>query len=65
VIVYQDRLGKNIGKALKSFPTGLCNVQGNGQLYNGLVAPLVNTTVAGWLWYQGENSLCYDAGIYG
>ena len=23
---------------------------GNGQLYNGLIAPLVNTTVAGWLW---------------
>ena len=35
---------------------------GNAQLYNGLIAPLVNTTVAGWLWYQGENSLCYDAG---
>jgi sialate O-acetylesterase len=37
---------------------------GNAQLYNGLIAPLVNTTIKGWLWYQGENSLCYDAGSY-
>ena len=22
----------------------------------------MNTTIAGWLWYQGENSLCYDSG---
>ncbi len=35
---------------------------GNGGLYNGLIAPLVNTTIKGWLWYQGENSLPYDAG---
>lgn len=35
---------------------------GNAGLYNGLIAPLVNTTIAGWLWYQGENSLPYDAG---
>eukprot|EP00755_Sulcionema_specki_P033859 Sspe_Gene.101699::Locus_76332_Transcript_1_1_Confidence_1.000_Length_901::g.101699::m.101699/K05970/SIAE; sialate O-acetylesterase len=26
------------------------------QLYNGMVAPFVNTTVSGWLWYQGENN---------
>jgi hypothetical protein len=40
------------------------NCSGNAQLYNGLIAPLVNTTISGWLFYQGENSLCYDAGNY-
>jgi hypothetical protein len=28
------------------------NCSGNAALYNGLIAPLVNTTIAGWLWYQ-------------
>ena len=23
---------------------------GNAQLYNGLIAPLVNTSIKGWLW---------------
>ena len=45
-------------------PITHANCSGNGQLYNGLIAPLVNTTIAGVLWYQGENSLCYDAGNY-
>eukprot|EP00755_Sulcionema_specki_P013750 Sspe_Gene.54837::Locus_30219_Transcript_1_1_Confidence_1.000_Length_897::g.54837::m.54837/K05970/SIAE; sialate O-acetylesterase len=26
------------------------------QLYYGMVAPFANTTVAGWVWYQGENN---------
>ena len=26
----------------------------SGQLYYGMVAPFVNYSVAGWLWYQGE-----------
>ena len=43
-------------------PITLENCSGNAGLYNGLIAPLVNTTIAGWLWYQGENSLCYDSG---
>jgi hypothetical protein len=29
----------------------------DGRLYYGMVAPFVNTTVAGWLWYQGENNM--------
>ena len=45
-------------------PITHANCSGNAGLYNGLIAPLVNTTVAGWLWYQGENSLPYDAGNY-
>ena len=43
-------------------PITHANCTGNAQLYNGLIAPLVNCTVAGWLFYQGENSLCYDGG---
>ena len=35
---------------------------GNGQMYNALIRPLLNTTVKGFLWYQGENSLGFDAG---
>lgn len=27
-----------------------------GRLFNGMVAPFVNTSVAGFLWYQGENN---------
>ena len=29
---------------------------GNGGLYNGLIAPLVNTTVKGWLWVSASTS---------
>jgi hypothetical protein len=35
---------------------------GNGQMYNALVNPVVNTTIKGVLWYQGENSVAYDGG---
>ncbi len=34
----------------------------NGFLWHGMVAPFVNMTVRGWLWYQGENNLPYHAG---
>ena len=36
----------------------------NGALYNGMVRPWVNYSVAGVLWYQGENNLfqCADDG---
>jgi hypothetical protein len=27
-------------------------VEGNGGLYNGMIAPHINTTITGWLWYQ-------------
>ena len=27
-----------------------------GRLYYGMTAPFVNYSVAGWLWYQGENN---------
>ena len=29
---------------------------GNGGLYNGLIAPLVNTTIKGWLWVSASMS---------
>eukprot|EP00039_Didymoeca_costata_P002481 m.60480 g.60480 ORF g.60480 m.60480 type:complete len:832 (+) comp11324_c0_seq1:88-2583(+) len=29
---------------------------GNSALYHAMVAPFVNYSVAGWLWYQGENN---------
>ena len=29
----------------------------DGRLYYGMIAPFVNTTVAGFLWYQGENNV--------
>ena len=28
----------------------------NGALFNGMVAPFVNYSLAGFLWYQGENN---------
>jgi hypothetical protein len=31
--------------------------QADGRLYYGMIAPFVNTTVNGWLWYQGENNM--------
>ena len=34
-------------------PITHANCSGNAQLYNGLIAPLVNTTLKGFLWYQG------------
>ena len=33
---------------------GVC--WGNGGLYRANVEPYVNTTIRGWLWYQGENA---------
>lgn len=43
---------------------GLCkneSLNANGQappgrLFNGMVAPFVNTSLTGFLWYQGENN---------
>lgn len=34
----------------------------NGQLYNGMVLPFVNTSLKGWNWYQGENNLGFHTG---
>lgn len=36
----------------------------NGALWNGMVAPFINYTIFGALWYQGENNVyeCVDAG---
>jgi para-nitrobenzyl esterase len=31
-------------------------------LFNGMAAPFVNTTLAGWLWAQGENNCAGDPG---
>ena len=35
---------------------------GNGGLYGGMIAPYVNMSITGWLWYQGENNLFATAG---
>jgi len=29
----------------------------SGTLFNGMVAPFLNMSVKGWLWYQGENNI--------
>ena len=35
-----------------------CTVNaGSGTLYNGMVGPFANTTLSGFLWYQGENNI--------
>jgi hypothetical protein len=33
-----------------------------GALYYGMVAPFVNYSVSGWVWYQGENNVYGDMG---
>ena len=35
-----------------------------GSLWNGMILPIVNMTIKGALWYQGENNVfqCHDAG---
>ena len=35
----------------------------SGALYNGQVLPMINTTIKGALWWQGENNVfqCHDA----
>ena len=33
-----------------------------GTLYNGMVAPFINMTVKGYIWYQGENNVFADTG---
>eukprot|EP00656_Telonema_subtile_P043614 TRINITY_DN49962_c0_g1_i1.p1 TRINITY_DN49962_c0_g1~~TRINITY_DN49962_c0_g1_i1.p1 ORF type:complete len:417 (-),score=29.87 TRINITY_DN49962_c0_g1_i1:143-1393(-) len=32
------------------------------RLFNGMIAPFVNTSINGWLWYQGENNCGGDPG---
>lgn len=48
-------LGKKEGDTDKQIPA---------QIYNGMVLPMVNYTIRGWLWYQGEsnrdNHFAYD-----
>lgn len=34
----------------------------SGRLYYGMVAPFANYSVAGWVWYQGENNVYGDMG---
>jgi hypothetical protein len=29
----------------------------NGALWNGMIAPFINMTIGGALWYQGENNV--------
>eukprot|EP00041_Stephanoeca_diplocostata_P026687 m.723398 g.723398 ORF g.723398 m.723398 type:complete len:865 (+) comp23021_c0_seq4:58-2652(+) len=36
--------------------SNLSQSSGNSALYHAMVAPFVNYSVAGWLWYQGENN---------
>ena len=46
-------------KALGLCKDEMLNADGQappGRLYNGMIAPFVNTTVKAFLWYQGENN---------
>jgi hypothetical protein len=43
-----------------SCPTGLCS-----SLYQSNIAPLVNVTIAGAVWYQGEQNVLYGRGDAG
>ena len=36
---------------------GCANATGAGSLYYGMITPFVNTTVRGFVWYQGENNM--------
>ncbi|CAK0871817.1 unnamed protein product [Prorocentrum cordatum] len=43
-------------------PSGGAVPQNSGALYYGMVAPFVNYSVRGWVWYQGENNVYGDMG---
>ena len=40
-----------------SCPSGTC-----ADLYHGMIAPFVNVTIAGAIWYQGEQNVAFGAG---
>jgi sialate O-acetylesterase len=42
--------------------TGGAVPEDRGRLYYGMVAPFANYSVAGWVWYQGENNVYGDMG---
>ena len=41
-----------------------CPDPGCGGLYNGLVAPYLNMTINGIMWYQGENNVYEEPGSW-
>lgn len=44
-------------RSVWSCPSGTCST-----LYNGMIAPFVNMTVAGAIWYQGEQNVEFGGG---
>jgi hypothetical protein len=44
-------------KTVWSCVSGTCS-----DLYHGMIAPFVNVTIAGAIWYQGENNIAFGAG---
>eukprot|EP00038_Savillea_parva_P010797 m.192856 g.192856 ORF g.192856 m.192856 type:complete len:675 (-) comp18757_c0_seq1:153-2177(-) len=41
------------------------DAHGDGGMFNGMIRPLLNTTIKGAIWYQGEEDASHPAGVGG
>ena len=46
----------NVGKIMSPLPASTTFQYQPGGLYNGMIAPILNTSVKGIIWYQGESN---------
>jgi len=50
-------------KCTHTLATASDSVVPAASLYNGIISPMVNMTISGWLWYQGESNTVGEPGI--
>jgi len=51
-------------EAIQNDPVLASNYSGSSNLYNGMINPLINLSIKGFTWYQGENNQNDDPSLY-
>jgi len=51
-------------EAIQSDPVLASNYSGSSNFYNGMINPLINLSIKGFTWYQGENNQNDDPSLY-
>jgi len=53
---------QTLGQCTNESLSGGAIPENSGRLFYGMIAPFANYSVAGWVWYQGENNIYGDMG---